>query len=113
MSDRIGIMNEGVLQQVGSPHEVYEKPVNRFVADFIGETNFLPAAVARLETEEDYPMVTLQGGVRVLAANGCVVYSPPRQTCCGALQMHTGDRETAREQARADADEDQRGGGGE
>ena len=69
MSDRIGIMNEGVLQQVGSPHEVYEKPVNRFVADFIGETNFLPSTVARLETEEDYPMVALEGGVRVLAAN--------------------------------------------
>lgn len=69
MSDRIGVMNEGVLQQVGSPHEVYEKPVNRFVADFIGETNFLPVTVTRLETEEDYPMVALQGGVRVLAAN--------------------------------------------
>ncbi len=69
MSDRIGIMSDGVLQQVGSPHEVYEKPVNRFVADFIGETNFLPATVTRLETEEDYPMVALQGGVRVLAAN--------------------------------------------
>jgi len=69
MSDRIGVMNEGVLQQVGSPHEVYEKPVNRFVADFIGETNFLPSTVSRLETEEDYPMVTLQGGVPVLAAN--------------------------------------------
>src|SRR6185437_485925 len=38
--------------------------------------------------------------VRVLAANGCVVYSPPRQGCCGALQMHTGDRETARDLAR-------------
>ena len=69
MSDRIGIMSEGVLQQVGSPNEVYERPNNRFVADFIGETNFLPATVTRLETEEDYPMVALQGGVRVLAAN--------------------------------------------
>jgi len=38
--------------------------------------------------------------VRVLAVNGCVVYSPPRQGCCGALQMHTGDRETARDLAR-------------
>jgi glycolate oxidase iron-sulfur subunit len=38
--------------------------------------------------------------VRVLAANGCVVYSPPRQGCCGALQMHTGERETARDLAR-------------
>jgi spermidine/putrescine transport system ATP-binding protein len=69
MSDRIGIMNEGYLQQVGSPHEVYEQPVNRFVADFIGETNFLPATVTRLETEEEHPMVALAGGVQVLAAD--------------------------------------------
>jgi glycolate oxidase iron-sulfur subunit len=38
--------------------------------------------------------------IRVLAVNGCVVYSPPKQGCCGALQMHTGDRETARDLAR-------------
>jgi glycolate oxidase iron-sulfur subunit len=38
--------------------------------------------------------------VRVLSANGCVVYSPPRQGCCGALQMHTGERQTAQELAR-------------
>jgi len=42
--------------------------------------------------------------VRVLAANGCVVYSPPRQSCCGALQMHTGDRSTARDLARRNID---------
>lgn len=42
--------------------------------------------------------------VRVLAANGCVVYSPPGQGCCGALQMHTGDRPTARDLARANVD---------
>ena len=42
--------------------------------------------------------------VRVLAANGCEVYSPPKQCCCGALQMHTGDRETARELARRNVD---------
>ena len=42
--------------------------------------------------------------VRVLAANGCVVFSPPKQGCCGALQMHTGDRETARELARRNID---------
>jgi glycolate oxidase iron-sulfur subunit len=42
--------------------------------------------------------------VRVLAANGCVVYSPPRQGCCGALQMHTGDRPTAQELARRNID---------
>jgi glycolate oxidase iron-sulfur subunit len=42
--------------------------------------------------------------VRVLAANGCVVYSPPKQGCCGALQMHTGDRATARDLARRNID---------
>jgi glycolate oxidase iron-sulfur subunit len=42
--------------------------------------------------------------VRVLAANGCVVYSPHLQGCCGALQMHTGDRETARSLARHNVD---------
>lgn len=42
--------------------------------------------------------------VRVLAANGCVVYSPPRQGCCGALQMHTGDRATAQDLARKNID---------
>ncbi|GAC1315407.1 MAG: heterodisulfide reductase-related iron-sulfur binding cluster [Chloroflexota bacterium] len=42
--------------------------------------------------------------VRVLARNGCVVFSPPAQGCCGALQMHTGDRETARDLARHNID---------
>lgn len=45
MSDRIGVMSGGKLLQVGPPREIYNRPVNRFVADFIGETNFLPAIV--------------------------------------------------------------------
>jgi len=43
MSDRVGVMSAGKLQQVGSPKDIYTRPVNRFVASFIGETNFLPA----------------------------------------------------------------------
>ncbi|MEH6647485.1 ABC transporter ATP-binding protein [Sulfitobacter sp.] len=45
MSNRIGVMSQGALLQVGTPHEIYEHPVNRFVADFIGETNFLEGQV--------------------------------------------------------------------
>lgn len=45
MSDRIGVMNFGELLQVGSSEEIYESPVNRFVADFIGETNFIEGEV--------------------------------------------------------------------
>lgn len=41
MSDRIVVMNFGAIQQVGSPEELYKRPANRFVADFVGESNFL------------------------------------------------------------------------
>jgi iron(III) transport system ATP-binding protein len=46
MADRIVVMNHGVIEQVGSPTEVYRKPASAFVADFVGTTNFLPAVVA-------------------------------------------------------------------
>ena len=45
MSDRIGVMSAGKLQQVGTPKDIYTRPVNRFVASFIGDTNFLPVTV--------------------------------------------------------------------
>ena len=46
MSDRIGVMDAGKLLQVGTPENIYESPVNRFVAEFIGETNFIDGTVA-------------------------------------------------------------------
>jgi spermidine/putrescine transport system ATP-binding protein len=46
MSDRIAVMSAGKILQVGSPWDIYDKPAERFVADFIGETNFLTAAIA-------------------------------------------------------------------
>jgi spermidine/putrescine transport system ATP-binding protein len=45
MSDRIAVMSEGRLLQTGTPREIYTHPANRFVASFIGETNFLPVRV--------------------------------------------------------------------
>lgn len=45
MSDRIAVMNQGQVLQVGTPVEIYEDPMSRFVADFIGETNFLTGRV--------------------------------------------------------------------
>jgi len=41
MSDRIVVMNDGIIQQLGTPKEIYNEPVNRFVAKFIGETNII------------------------------------------------------------------------
>ncbi|MFM8595402.1 MAG: ABC transporter ATP-binding protein, partial [Chloroflexota bacterium] len=51
MSDRIAVMNEGRILQLGSPEEIYERPRSRFVADFIGQTNFLSVAAGGREGE--------------------------------------------------------------
>ncbi len=45
MSERVAVMNAGRVLQVGPPHEIYDRPIERFVADFIGDTNFLGARV--------------------------------------------------------------------
>jgi spermidine/putrescine transport system ATP-binding protein len=45
MSDRIAVMSRGQVLQTGTPEEIYEQPADRFVADFIGETNFLEGKV--------------------------------------------------------------------
>jgi spermidine/putrescine transport system ATP-binding protein len=49
ISDRIAVMHEGHILQVGTPTEIYEAPVNTFVADFIGESNFIEGKVKALE----------------------------------------------------------------
>ena len=46
MADRIVVMNQGAIEQIGTPLEIYRQPTNPFVADFIGSMNFLPAVVA-------------------------------------------------------------------
>jgi spermidine/putrescine transport system ATP-binding protein len=51
MSDRIAVMNEGNVLQVDKPYDLYEEPKTRFVADFIGETNFLHAVVVDCDDE--------------------------------------------------------------
>ncbi len=55
MSDTIVVMNKGIIQQIGSPIDIYNEPKNAFVADFIGESNILSGIM-----NEDY-MVTFAG----------------------------------------------------
>ncbi len=49
MSDRIAVFNDGVVQQCAPPSELYERPVNAFVADFIGENNFVAGQVTQIK----------------------------------------------------------------
>ncbi|HET8602350.1 MAG TPA: ABC transporter ATP-binding protein, partial [Marmoricola sp.] len=52
MSDRIAVMNQGRVEQLGTPREVYESPTTRFVADFIGTSNVIVAAASSVGTDE-------------------------------------------------------------
>ncbi|HEY2421949.1 MAG TPA: ABC transporter ATP-binding protein, partial [Neobacillus sp.] len=48
ISDRIAVMNKGVIEQVATPKEIYENPTTQFVADFIGDTNLLEVQVSSI-----------------------------------------------------------------
>src|SRR6185436_12197598 len=68
LSHSIAVMNAGRIEQVGSPREIYERPRNQFVADFVGSTNFLEARV--LARDGDFYRVSSQiGGMKVLATD--------------------------------------------
>src|SRR5580658_7411590 len=68
MSDRIAVMNEGLIAQVGSPEDIYDRPCDRFVASFIGESNFLPCVVRGFE--DDMVVADCGGTVMRGVANG-------------------------------------------
>ncbi|RST57481.1 ABC transporter ATP-binding protein [Siminovitchia terrae] len=54
MSDRIAVMNGGIIEQLGTPDEIYDRPASRFVADFIGETNLFEGKVVGLDEQHAY-----------------------------------------------------------
>ena len=61
MSDRIAVMSDGELQQLGSARDIYEKPRNRFVADFIGDTNLLSVMIKAID--KDIARCEVQGAI--------------------------------------------------
>jgi ABC-type Fe3+/spermidine/putrescine transport system ATPase subunit len=61
IADRMGVMKDGVLMQVGTPREIYRRPKSRFVAEFIGESNFLPGTLKGSEGE--YSVVETPVGI--------------------------------------------------
>jgi putative spermidine/putrescine transport system ATP-binding protein len=68
LSDRVAVMNGGKLEQIAAPAEVYNRPANRFVADFVGQSNFLDATVMR-RAGEGMELLTA-GGNRIVATAG-------------------------------------------
>jgi len=70
MADEIGIMNEGRIAQWDSPYRLYHEPVNRFVADFVGQGVFLPAKVLNAHRVE-IELGVLDGAVPHACRQGC------------------------------------------
>jgi spermidine/putrescine transport system ATP-binding protein len=66
MSDRVCVMREGRIVQAGSPRELYDRPVNRYVADFVGKTNFFtgPSATEVLSVRPE--MIEIAASVKHL-----------------------------------------------
>jgi multiple sugar transport system ATP-binding protein len=73
LSTQVAVMNKGILQQVASPHQIYRRPANLFVADFIGSPtiNFIPGKVHR------------EGGILVLRNEDLVLPAPPEEDLVG------------------------------
>ena len=89
MSDRVAVMNEGRIAQIGSPKALYDTPANRFVASFVGEANLLEATIVGKET--DGLLVLKIGDVLLRApasslsdANDCLCMIRPEKIRVGA-----------------------------
>lgn len=68
VSDRIAVLHQGKLEQIGSPMQIYETPKSSFVADFIGDTNFLDGIVAE-KIQQDYSLLMIEGFPNILCFN--------------------------------------------
>jgi iron(III) transport system ATP-binding protein len=70
LADRIVVMNKGVIEQVGSPVDIYERPANQFVSEFVGSINVFPAEVTDTSPGGGEPgLVTVRSGSRWIRAH--------------------------------------------
>ena len=69
LSDVVAVINNGEVEQVGSPAEVYQQPRSEFVADFIGSTNLLPGVVRGYDAGRGAAVVVVEGGTSIEVAH--------------------------------------------
>ncbi|MBC8447853.1 MAG: ABC transporter ATP-binding protein [Chloroflexi bacterium] len=61
LSDRVAVMNKGCIEQVGTPDEIYDSPQSRFVADFIGLSDFIEGTVVAVDAERGTAFIRVEG----------------------------------------------------
>jgi spermidine/putrescine transport system ATP-binding protein len=93
MSDRLAVMNSGIIEQVGSPREVYDEPSNTYVADFLGLANLLPGVADRFGVEllgqhVDTPIVGANGNCYVVVRPERLQLVPVEQASIRATVDH-------------------------
>jgi len=81
MSDRIMVMENGHIKQIGTPQEIYNRPVDRFVANFIGETNLIEGTIQEINDED----------IKVKTANGHI-FTGRKQQSSPTLTHMIGDK---------------------
>ena len=95
MATRIAIMSNGNVLQQGSPREVYDRPANRFVADFVGDTNFLAGTVRGTMARPSSTSVARRRGAGRRRAGAGHADDPPRVPVpCGDVDSTDGRRGT-------------------
>ena len=86
MSDRVAVMNAGVIEQIGDPESVYDRPKTPFVASFVGETNRIPGRIigqsgelATLDTPVGRLTGKAAGGRTYKAGDACLLFIRPEK----------------------------------
>ncbi len=75
MADRVAVMRDGKVEQIGPPRELYDRPVSRFVAEFLGETNFIDATVRG----RDNGALVLDSAIGTLHSTANIAEQPPSE----------------------------------
>ncbi|HVA37447.1 MAG TPA: ABC transporter ATP-binding protein [Candidatus Dormibacteraeota bacterium] len=103
MSDRIAVMSDGRVRALGTAQEIYERPATRFIAEFIGDCNFLQGSVVRtagrtcdVRIAGDAAVTVLTGGRRPAAGSTVTVCVRPESVSCypQGTRPHANDSET-------------------
>jgi iron(III) transport system ATP-binding protein len=100
LSDRVAVMRDGRIQQVAAPKPLYERPVNRFVADFVGTNNFIPGVCKergddRSVVETPLGLVRGRPAAGVAAGARCVLAVRPENVALGAAADNVFDGRVA------------------
>jgi putative spermidine/putrescine transport system ATP-binding protein len=84
MSDRVAVIDKGLFRQVGRPRDIYERPASRFIAEFIGESNFLPVSVRDGGAHFGQRELRLAAPIVDMAAEQFLIVRPEKLRLLGA-----------------------------